>query len=83
MVISKKMTKEEPFVDDKDIENIINKGGSTTAEIEVRETLKKETKFTLRVPPEIVDKLDKERNSRVGNISRHQLILELISKGLK
>ena len=83
MVISKKMTKKEVSIDDKDIESIINKGGSTTAEIEVKETLKKETKFTLRVPPEIIDKLDKERGLRIGNISRHQLILELISKGLK
>lgn len=79
MVISKKIEKEEVPVST--IERIINKGGSTTAE--ASEVLKKETKFTLRVPLEMIEKLDKERSSRVGNISRHQLILELINKGLR
>ena len=81
MVISKKMTKEKVSIDD--IESVINKGGSTTIETVVKDPVKKETKFTLRVQSEMIQKLDKERGSRVGNISRHQLILELINKGLK
>jgi len=42
-----------------------------------------ENRFTLRCPALLVEALDKERASRVGNISRNTLILEMISEALE
>jgi len=68
-----------------DIEDIINRGGSPTGEVVSNgEALSdSEIRFTLRIPLRLIKKLDAARAGRVGKLSRNQLILELINKGVK
>ena len=68
-----------------DIEDIINRGGSTTTEAVATEgiSLDAEIRFTLRIPMRLIKKLDTARAGRIGKLSRNQLILELINKGVK
>jgi predicted HicB family RNase H-like nuclease len=59
-----------------DIEEVINRGGSSAASQE--ETQEKERIFNLRVPESLVAKVDVLRKRRTGKISRNTWILEAI-----
>lgn len=66
-----------------DIDDIINKGGRTTTESKATiPQVEAETRFTLRIPQKMIDKIDKDRKLRVGNVSRNQWIIEVISESL-
>ncbi len=82
MVIKKKETKES--TPRSTIDDIINKGGATTAEAQTKELESaSEIRFTLRIPAKLIRKVDEARASRIGNVSRNQWILEAISKAIK
>jgi predicted HicB family RNase H-like nuclease len=59
-----------------DIEEVINRGGSSAASQE--ENQEKERIFNLRVPESLVAKVDALRKQRTGKISRNTWILEAI-----
>ena len=59
-----------------DIEEVINRGGSSAASQE--ENQEKERIFNLRVPESLVAKVDVLRKRRTGKISRNTWILEAI-----
>jgi hypothetical protein len=65
-----------------DLDAIINKGGKT-AEDSKPQAIEAETRFTLRIPPKLIAKIDKDRKARVGNVSRNQWILEAVAERLK
>lgn len=65
----------------KNIDDVINRGGRTTreTEAEIEQLGDEEIRFTLRIPMSLIEKIDSERRSRVGNVSRNQWILEAIA----
>lgn len=64
-----------------DIDGVINQAGKPGDDsIKFGE---EEVRFTLRIPQKMINKIDKERKARVGNVSRNQWILEAIAKTLK
>jgi predicted HicB family RNase H-like nuclease len=64
-----------------DIEEVINRGGSSAASQE--ENQEKERIFNLRVPESLVVKVDTLRKRRTGKISRNTWILEAIEDKIK
>jgi predicted DNA binding CopG/RHH family protein len=64
-----------------DIESVINRGGKVSADSN-QQTIDEEIRFTLRIPQNLITKVDKHRKSKVGNVSRNQWILETISEKL-
>jgi len=65
-----------------DIDNIINGGGKTTFDTKQDWKENAEIRFTLRISEKIINKIDSDRESRIGNVSRNQWILEAISERL-
>jgi hypothetical protein len=66
-----------------DIDDIINKGGKTTADAKPQtQQTDEELRFTLRIPQTLIEKIDQDRQARIGNVSRNQWILEAVSKYL-
>jgi hypothetical protein len=67
------------------IDQVISRGGKTanddTSSQGDRE--KEEVRFTLRIPCGLIKKIDTSRESRVGNVSRNQWIIETISNAVK
>jgi hypothetical protein len=63
-------------------DDIINRGGKTTVDTKLQAQTDEEIRFTLRIPQKMINKLDKDRVARVGNVSRNQWILEAISEHL-
>jgi len=78
MTVKKKADKAPKFIQH-DIDEIINKGGRTTADIINPPQSDEEIRFTLRIPQKMIEKIDKDREARVGNVSRNQWILEAIA----
>jgi predicted HicB family RNase H-like nuclease len=60
----------------KDIDAVINRGGSSAASQE--DTQEQERVFNLRVPESLVTAVDALRKQRTGKISRNTWILEAI-----
>ena len=60
----------------RDIEAVINRGGSSSASEETAPN--KERIFNLRAPDILVNKVDSLRKKRTGKISRNTWILEAI-----
>jgi hypothetical protein len=60
----------------RDIDNVINRGGSSAASQE--DNSEKERVFNLRVPESLVEQVDTLRKRRTGRISRNTWILEAI-----
>jgi predicted HicB family RNase H-like nuclease len=60
----------------KDIDAVINRGGSSAASQEENE--EQERVFNLRVPESLVKEVDALRKRRTGKISRNTWILEAI-----
>ena len=57
-----------------EVSQVINRGGSSTNAMDE----KKERIFNLRVPEEMVEKVDTLRKARTGQVSRNTWILEAI-----
>ena len=81
MTVKKKAAKTPKFIQ-RDIDDIINKGGKTTADVINPSQTEEETRFTLRIPEKLIKKIDSNRGDRVGNVSRNQWILEAIAERL-
>lgn len=81
MTVKKKAPKSQPSVQ-YNIDDIINRGGKTTADSTPKINEEDEIRFTLRIPEKIIKKLDADRESRIGNVSRNQWILEAIAERL-
>lgn len=82
MAVKKKATKSLSIK--YDIDEVINRGGKTTEESKNQQRqIDEETRFTLRIPQSLIDKIDDARQGRVGNISRNQWIIEAIASGLE
>lgn len=78
MVIKKKMSKSE--IQEDKAEAIIRRGGKSVEESNIEEAMSAETRFTLRIPGQLLKQLDEDRFKRVGFISRNQWILEAIEQ---
>lgn len=74
----KKTVKMTPLAAEQDVEKFIAQGGSlagaVTAEVD------NDHRLTLRIPRNLMDKIDVKRKERVGKISRNLWILEVIQK---
>jgi len=74
-----KFSKKEGLTD-----SFINCGGKTTHESEKKlESNELDFRFTLRIPRNIIQKIDFMRKQRVGNFSRNNWVLEAIYEKLK
>jgi hypothetical protein len=80
MTVKKKSTQQKNIQDN--IEDVINRGGkvSTDSKHQVKEEVEEEVRFTLRIPQKLINKIDKDRESRIGNVSRNQWILEAVAE---
>jgi hypothetical protein len=78
MTVKKKASKNKSH--QYNVDEIINRGGKTSAENSSPEVDLAETRFTLRIPNKMIDKIDKDREKRIGNVSRNQWILEAIAE---
>lgn len=87
MTIKRKASKATNYVqtdiEDK-IDQVIERGGKTAVDepIEKKSTQDEEIRFTLRIQSSLIKKIDSARKPRVGNVSRNQWILEVISNAL-
>jgi len=65
-----------------DVDEIINRGGKVSADSKYQsnEESESEIRFTLRIPQNLIKKIDKDRKNRIGNISRNQWILEAVAE---
>ena len=67
--------------DEKDVEKFIAKGGSLSQDVfEERED---DHRLTLRIPKELVSRIDAKRKQRIGKISRNLWILETLDKATR
>jgi hypothetical protein len=76
MVIAKKKEKKQIAQDE--IDRIINMGGKTVEESKT--DLNEMHKFLMRIPTDILLKIDTERKKRTGWVSRNQFILEILER---
>jgi hypothetical protein len=82
MTVKRKVIKSKP--DQYNYDEVINRGGRTTEDSKNDQKHEDaEIRFTLRIPKELINKIDKDRDSRIGNVSRNQWILEAIYESLK
>jgi predicted HicB family RNase H-like nuclease len=81
MTVKKKASKikETPQYD---ISEIINRGGKTSGDSSSSDNNEMEIRFTLRIPKKMIHKIDKDKEKRVGNVSRNQWIIEAIADKL-
>lgn len=82
MTIARKAVKkpEEIAISQSAIEKVISQGGSVAPE--PKET-SKDPRFILRIPHELLQKIDHHRRTRVGKVSRNQWLIEAASYFLK
>ncbi len=81
MTVKKKSTK--PKFVQYDIDDVINRGGKVSADSKLNqenEEVNEEIRFTLRIPQKLIKQIDKDRQTRVGNVSRNQWILEAVAE---
>lgn len=90
MSIITKKPKAGPKLTDKDIDALIAKGGDVPAEVET--TTKRQAKKTksdkkvnvqLRLPQDLIDRIDDILDNRIISISRHTWFLEAIAAKIK
>lgn len=83
MTVSKKIEKapiKEAEAEEK-IKRMIEGGGNVAADD--LPTGPEEIKFTLRLKAELAKAIDEKRKSRPGSISRHQWIIESLTKSIQ
>ena len=82
MTVKKKATK--PKHVQYDFDDVINRGGKVSADSksQAKEEEQDEVRFTLRIPYKLINKIDQDRKSRIGNVSRNQWILEAVAEKL-
>jgi hypothetical protein len=73
-------TQESDSISEEEIERVIQRGGTTTAENQQTLKAKKTEKvpFLLRLSTDLIEQVDRARKSRPGNISRNQWITEML-----
>jgi predicted HicB family RNase H-like nuclease len=82
MTVKRKAVKEK-YVN-VNVDDIISRGGKTVEDSKAQQRQEEaEVRFTLRIPQNLIDKIDNDRTSRVGTVSRNQWILESINESLK
>jgi hypothetical protein len=81
-MLSKKLEKSKEENKDIDIDQLILRGGSAPQIEEKAEQIKEEHRFHLRIPFDIVEKIDEERKSQGGFISRNTWILQAVIEKL-
>jgi hypothetical protein len=77
----KKAEKTHLTQDEKSVEKFIAKGGSLS--LDLFEEREDDHRLTLRIPKELVHKIDEKRKQRVGKISRNLWILETLDKATR
>ncbi len=85
MTIKKKASKSHDTPIEDAIGEVIGRGGKTAYDddnLHIKQE-EKEVRFTLRIPCELIHKIDHMRKNRVGNVSRNQWILEAINNAVK
>jgi predicted HicB family RNase H-like nuclease len=80
----KKPTKNMALDLEKNVENFILKGGSLAENLN-EEPIEKDDdhRMTLRIPKELMAKIDTKRKQRIGKISRNLWILETIDRATR
>lgn len=76
--LEKKKNKKE---DETLTDSFINSGGKTTQE-SIGSLEQLDSRFTLRIPSMMLQKIDKQRKKKVGKFSRNNWILEAIEEKL-
>lgn len=79
MTVKKKATKPKYSAS---ADEIINRGGKTSADVAEYVITEDEVRFTLRLQKKIIQKIDKDRKNKAGNVSRNQWIVEAIANHL-
>ncbi len=80
----KKTTKNMALDLEKNVENFILKGGSLAENFNEELTEKDDDhRMTLRIPKELMAKIDTKRKQRIGKISRNLWILETIDRATR
>lgn len=81
MTVKKKAIKPKQLIQ-YNIDDIINRGGKVSADSkqQINEEAEEEIRFTLRISQKLIHKIDKDRKSRIGNVSRNQWIIEAIAE---
>jgi len=64
----------------KQIDEFISKGGSTSSSVENIEV--EDHRLTLRIPKDLLDKLDSIRTKRTAKITRTVLILDMLEEAV-
>ena len=90
MTVTKLTKKDSPKKKEEDAlsQAFIMRGGKTTEESKVlcddeEVGADKETRFTIRIPDEMVEEIDANRKKSAGKISRNTWILEAIARRLE
>jgi len=58
----------------KKINDFISRGGT----LPVKKKIDEEVRFTLRLPKQLIHKIDKKRKKKLGRVSRNQIIIEIL-----
>ncbi len=77
----KKATKTNSFDNEKDVEKFISQAGSLDEE--KYDEKDDDHRLTLRIPKELVKRIDIKRKQRIGRISRNLWILETLDRASK
>jgi len=77
----KKAEKTSLTPDEKSVEKFISKGGSLS--LDMFEEREDDHRLTLRIPKELVNRIDMKRKQRIGKISRNLWILETLDKATR
>jgi hypothetical protein len=81
MTVKKKAIK--PKYIQADVDDVINRGGKVSTDSkQTTEESDEEIRFTLRISHKLIKKIDKDRQTRIGNVSRNQWILEAVAEKL-
>ena len=77
----RKPSKQNPAPVEEKINKFISKGGKLAAnDIEMQDG---DHRLTLRIPKQLMDKIDVKRKERIGKISRNLWILEVLEKATR
>lgn len=86
---AKKQEKLATQLSEEDIEKLINSGGKSVSKLNQIDTINEkensliEMKFTLRIPKQIIARVDKLRSKRAAKPSRNNWILDVIEKAVE
>ena len=79
MTIQMKKPKPKKVSITESLEDVINRGAKTKEDNKIQG----DVRFTIRIPPEMIEEIDQKRKTKFGRVSRNQWILSAISEMLE